>query len=393
MSRNPKYRHDRDWRDSNGTADRVLSYETPKQLRRFRAGMVLMASTLVVAGLYAFAWYAVSSYVKAQVVSWADAQAAQGAIADFESMETTGFPSRIILTLTKPRYLGPISGRTMEWRGDALTLSTRPWMPWRLHAEAPGSHEMKWADGALSLGGEVARLSADIVAGDTWPERLTIDIEGVDLQGGATVSVDALRVDVRHDAQVQASGDGLTLHLSGANMTLPLGGGWGLGNTVESVDLAFRVTGPVQPGVLAERLTAWREVGGALELERLKLRAGPLGVAAVGTLALDEALQPIGAFTAKFEGLFQVLEILRGQGVVRDGDAVVATMALAALSKRPPGGGRSSINLAVGMQNGKFTLGNFPVLSMPTIDWGQAPSEPEVQEAPARDYKNIAPIY
>ena len=247
----------------------------------------------------------------------------------------------------------------------------------------------------MSLSGKVARFSADIVAGEGWPKQLMVNIEGLDMKGSAALSVDALRVDLKHDANVQASGDALTLNLSGDNITLPLGGGWGLGNTIESVDMALRVTGPVQPGAFVQRLTQWRDVGGAVQVERLKLRAGPIGIAAVGTLALDGGMQPIGAFTAKFEGLFQVLEILRRQGVVRDGDAVLATMALVALSKRPANGGPSTINLAVGVQDGKLNLGPVPVMTLPTIDWGFAPpkSDPATQETPARDYKDVPPIY
>lgn len=103
----------------------------------------------------------------------------------------------------------------------------------------------------------------------------------------------------------------------------------------------------------------------------------------------------MGAFTAKFEGLFQVLESLRKQGIVRDGDAVLATMALAAMSKRPPDGGAPTINLAVSVQDRKLSLGPIPVLELPFIDWGPGAGGAvlEVEQAPVRDYKDAPSIY
>ena len=77
------------------------------------------------------------------------------------------------------------------------------------------------------------------------------------------------------------------------------------------------------------------------------------------------------------------------------GDAVVATMALSALSKRPPGGGPSTVNLSVSVQNGKLSLGPIPLMEMPVIDWGFAPEAPDAptEQEPPRDYKNGPTIY
>lgn len=396
MARDPYNRQDRDWRDYHHPA---MSYQVPKQLRRFRAAMTLLVSTALVAGLWTGLWFAASGYVQAKVADLISAQAGRAADLGYDAMEVSGFPSRIVLSFSNPRYLGLLSGRTVTWRGETLTLTTRPWLPWHLHVDAPGRHDIKTADGRLGVSGEVARLGIDLVAGDGWPERLGLDLQGLNFSGSTDVSVDSLMLDLTHDASVKAGGDGLTLALSGSAITLPLGGGWGVGDTLENVDIALTVNGPVRigplAGPLAERLAQWRDVGGAVQFERLKLRAGPLALAAAGTVALDPDLQPVGAFSAKFEGLFQVLEILRTQGLIRDGDAVLATMALAALSKRSPDGGPPSINLAVSVQDRKLSLGTIPILELPILDWGLAPAAdaPQAEQPPQRDYKDVPTIY
>ncbi|MCR4379126.1 MAG: DUF2125 domain-containing protein [Rhodospirillales bacterium] len=393
MARRPNDQPDRDWQDYHHPA---MSYETPKQLRRFRAGMAVLMSVGLVAGLWTGLWFIASHYVQSEVEHLVATEAARAAEVGFDAMVVSGFPSRIVLTFSNPRYSGLLAGDTVAWRGEALTLSARPWLPWHLHADAPGHHEIETIDGRVSLSGDVARLSLDVVLGDAWPERLTLDLQGLNLSGSHAISADALALDLTHDAAVTAGGTGLALAVSGTNVTLPLGGAWRLGDRFDSIDAVLSVTGPVQLGPLAgslpERLSQWRDVGGAVQVERLSARIGSLGLATTGTLALDGELQPVGAFTAKFEGLFQLIETLRKQGIVRDGDAVLATMALSAMSKRPPDGGAPTINLAVSVQDRKLSLGVIPILELPVINWGQTPRD-AVPEPPVRDYKNGPSIY
>lgn len=409
MARNLHHRNSRQRKDS-AFDHPAMSYQPPKQLRRFRTAMALVVSVLLVGGLWTGLWFGASNYVQSLLDDWVHAQAAQANVAGYESVELAGFPSRIILTITNPHYLGPVAGlgiaglgiaglddaaRTVSWKGETLTLSTRPWMPWHLHADLAGQQELKAVDGSFAVAGTAARLSADFVPGGTWPERLALDLQGLDLRGSANVSMDALTVNWVYDAAVKAGGDGLRLTLTGSNWNLPLVGGFGLGDTVQTLETALRVTGPVQPGPLGERLTQWRDVGGAVQVESLKARVGPLAVAASGTFALDGQMQPIGAFSAKIEGLFQVLEILRAQGVVSGSDSVMATMALAAMSRRSADGGPASINLAVSVQDRKLTLGTIQLLELPSIDWGltSEAAEAEADKPPVRDYKDVPPIY
>lgn len=383
-------RQDRDWNDYRHPA---MDYEPPKQLKRFRAAMVLAVSTLLVGGLWTGGWFAAMAYLKGRIEAFAAGQAAQGATFAFDAIETAGYPARITFTLRNPRYEGPVAGVPVTWQGETLTLSTRPWMPWRFDFAAAGRHQIAWGEERLALRGTAQGLGGQLTFGAPWPKHAALAIDNLVLGGGASVIVGRLALDAEHDAQVKAGGTGLRLRLSAADLTLPLGGGWGFGDAIRSVDTQLRVTGPVLPGALAPRLEAWRAAGGALEVENLNLRYGPLAAAAAGTVALNSELQPEGAFTAKFEGLFQVLELLRARGLVRDADAVIATMALAALSKRPAGGGAATINLAVSLQDGKLALGSVPVLALPRIDWGPAAEPATAPEPPARDYKDVPPVY
>ena len=84
-------------------------------------------------------------------------------------------------------------------------------------------------------------------------------------------------------------------------------------------DLAFGVTvkGAVPDGPLVQAIAAWRDAGGTIELDRLQLNWGGLGATATGTMALDQDLQPIGAFSGGIEGFGAILSALVEAGRLR----------------------------------------------------------------------------
>jgi len=374
----------------------ALHYKKPKELKRFQAVAAFLASAALVFGLWSFMWYAASAWVKSEVTDWVATQRRLGGVAGFDRMETSGFPSRITLSLNAPHYEGPVFGRAISWKSDVLTVSARPWTPWRLHVVASGRHNLTLGDDALRFAGAAERFAADVVLGDVWPQSLNMEIRGLNLNGGTTVSAGSLHVQMAHDPSVQAGGTGLKLNVVASNLVLPGVLPQPLGDRVQSFDMVARVTGAVIPGPARVRIPAWRDSGGAIEFERLRFRSGHFALATGGTVALDKKLQPQGALTAKVEGLFQMMEILRARGVMRDSDAVVATMALSALSKRPKNGGPSSINVSATVHDGILSLGPLKVMKMPTFDWGfpaPAAPRPSAPQPPPRDYKDIKPVY
>jgi len=379
----------------------ALHYKKPKELKRFQTVLAFIASAALVFGLWSFVWYATSAWVKAEVTGWVDNQRALGAVVEFTDMQTTGFPSRIILNLTEPHFQGPAFGDVIAWKSDALSVTARPWTPWKLHVVASGKHDLTVADGALHFTGAVEKLIADTVLGDVWPQSLNLQLAGLVMNGSAPLSLERLHVQMAHDPSTQAGGTGLKLIVNGGNLMLAGVLPQPLGDQVQSIDVIARVSGAVVPGPMKERVPAWRDSGGAIEFERLKFRSGNFALTAGGTLALDKDLQPQGAFTAKIEGLFQMLEILRARGVMSGGDAVVTTMALSALSKRPKGGGTPFINVSATVQDRVLSLGPLKVLKVPMVNWGFAgqvapsahvpPVEPD-PSPPPRNYKDIKPV-
>jgi len=385
-------------RETGDFSHPAMNYKPPKELQRFRAGLFVLVGTLVVLGLWTGGWFIAQALVNSALTDWQDKQRANGAQVSYESLNLSGYPFQIVIDLKAPKYDGPLMGEPVAWQGESLTLKARPWSPSTLHIEAPGKHTVKLAGKGLAYAGTVQALKVDLVPGADWPDNLNIALAGVtllDTTTKASVGLDVLRLHVSNDANAA----GLQISMMGQAMNVPKALNLPLGNAVQSFDIEMTVKDPLTPQDLVQNigkvLPAWQQRGNSIDIQRFNLHSGPLVVSSSGTMTVDEALQPTAAFTAKIEGLFQVLEILRLERLITPSNAAIATMALSALSKRPTGGGPAYINLSVTIAGGQLKLGPVPVLDMPHFDWGivAPPEAPEEVAPPPRNYKDVAPVF
>ncbi|MCW8914588.1 MAG: DUF2125 domain-containing protein [Magnetovibrio sp.] len=389
MAKHTQLRH-------RGSQHPAMHYQKPKGLKRFQLMISLIASAALAFGLWAFAWYAASAWVKAEITDWVDLQRSRGAVVNYTKLDTTGFPSAITVIVTDPVFQGAAFGRALSWKSDQVRVSAKPWMPWRLNVVASGKHDLSFDDGAQSWRGVAEYLSIQTVLGGIWPQSLDLDVRGLTLGGTTDVVMEALRLKAQHDPDTQVGGTGLALSIVGSGLSLPGVLPQPLGPVISVVDIDARVTGAVIPDLGLGMIPHWQSSGGMVKLDRVKFRSDPVGVAAGGTVSLTKELQPEGALTAKIEGLFQMMEILRAKGYVSDGNAIVATMALSALSKRPPGGGPASINVSVTVQDGMLSLGPLKVMKMPKFNWGlvEMPAKPSAPPKPPEPrFKKVPDVF
>src|SRR5260221_522214 len=134
------------------------------------------------------------------------------------------------------------------------------------------------------------------------------------------------------------------------------------------VTLAGAVKGAVPPGQLRQALATWRDDGGTIELEEGALRWGSLAASANGTLALDAALQPIGALTATIENHNAVIDAAVAGGTLRADDANLAKVLLGLMAK-PGADGKKRLTLPVTLQNRRLYLGPAQIAVLPAITW------------------------
>jgi hypothetical protein len=140
-----------------------------------------------------------------------------------------------------------------------------------------------------------------------------------------------------------------------------------LGDRVAGIELDAALPAgppPVAPTAQASA-TAWRGAGGAIDLNRLAVRYGPLDASVSGRLALDAALRPAGSLAVSARGLPAFVDALGAWDGLppRTGQAVAGVLALLA------GGGGEPVSLPVVLADGRVSVAGFPLARLPRLGW------------------------
>jgi hypothetical protein len=332
--------------------------------RRTLLGLAVLALPVVLLGVYAAYWLIVAGQVKDGVSAWAQAQRARKIDVSWQRIGVGGFPlaSRVRLE-DAVLHDGRITP-SPELHIPKLEAAARPWdfADWQLSAPEgmsallPGAGERPPLKVAAKIANGV--LAVDVVAGAT----IWLGLRDIDAEAGERVPVSSADawITLPPKSAVGIAADLRQMQLPG---TSPV-----LGNTID--ELAFGVTlkGNFPGGKLAEALSAWRDSGGTIELDNLRLKSHGLIASGTGTIALDRELQPIGGFSGAIEGYDQILAALVQSGHLRASDAGLARLALAMLAKAGPDG-KPMIATGFTIQNGQMYLGPARLGPAPRLTW------------------------
>ena len=360
----------------------AATYRPPAYFRNLKTILWSVVAFAVAAILYVAFWFVIAFGLRNGAVEWAETRRQEGYTVNYSGLLLDGFPFLMRLTLSDPGLGYPASDVPWAWQSEGLAVEMRPWNPWRLTIMPTGALTL-----GLTIGGEPVTyvgLADEIAIGlglaGGWPKSGELTVSGLNLSladengdSGESIAVKTMRLQALRDAADDADHRTVTfdLHLQAEGLETPAGVFLPLGNRVDNLVLDASVLGAIPAGWLPESLAAWRDRGGTVEVPRMEFIYGPLIARAEGTLALDGDMQPIGAFTAKFQGFFEIVDALRKQGLIRSVDAITAKVVLGALARRPRDGGPASLNLAITLQNRKVFAGPVSLLDLPAIDWNE----------------------
>jgi hypothetical protein len=324
---------------------------------------------LVAAGAYTFFWFSAARGLRRGVGLWAQSLRTRGLDLTWQASRVDGFPLAFRLVLADAKVRDRRPGATGVVRLPLLVARAAPWnfRVWRLAAPqglaaatGPGPHPLarvsaRAAQGSIVVSGKGATL---------W-----FGVDRPSADAGMPLAAQQiflwLILPPRPSAAHTEPAMGVALEIKRLRLpSVPQP----FRNPLDELSFGLTVNGAIPTAPPRQAAAAWRDAGGTVELDHLRLRWGPMLIDGSGTLALDAALQPEGTFSGGVEGYGALMQALVASGRMRARNAGLAGLALSLLAKRGPDG-RPEIPLAFTIQNGEMYLGPARIGPAPRIRW------------------------
>lgn len=311
-------------------------------------------------------WFHVAGEVRKGLDALAAQIRAEGWRVERDAVTLGGFPWRVVAHLSTLHLSHP---EGWDWRGENIDIIIRLHDPRRPMVESSGFHTL--AGGAWSgmASTEKARLELGLNA-DGEPASLRFEASKLVLehaQGDPLVAASlsfGLDLFDPPDASHETPSAAFTLGLTG--IELPGGTDLPLDPRIRAAQVEGRIMGSLRGSPPLAALAAWSAEGGTVELDRLVLDWPPLTLEADGTLALDPALQPLIATSARIRGGAELVARLTKEKMLDSGTAAAAAMALR-LMARPDALGRATLTMPLTLQDGILSAGQIRLFRVPPL--------------------------
>jgi hypothetical protein len=260
----------------------------------------------------------------------------------------------------------------IAWSAPRVMLDVALLHPRRLVVEIAGEQHLRLGAGpAVPVRADQARMMIPLAPP---PQRLDLMLAG--LRAGPPEA----QLRAGHATLALAERPGapvLSVTMTADAVTLPPapgGAAWALGAEIASVSVAAEVTGALPAtGDPAARARAWRDGGGKLDVRRLEMRWGPLGLDGSAALALDPALQPAGSAQLRLTGQAATLDALAAGGVLTPQAARAAKAVLALMAHAAKPGEAPEVDVPLELRDRVLTMGRIPLLRLPELVWPTTP--------------------
>jgi hypothetical protein len=335
---------------------------------------------LLVLGLCAGAvhWQLTADRLESGFHAWVAERRAQGWSVRTGAMGQGVWSRAVTLTIHDFEISGgePAIPGGVGWQAPRLVLSVDPLVPWRLTVTPQGLQLLRLPDGTTVP--VVAETVSITLEADSEPNRLLLALtaSGVraELPGGARgpemLSIDAFEGSLDVMPSAGAGEKVAVFSVNGQTVRLPQGIRWPLGRTVGVIAAEGHVAGPL-PDPAPPRLaaTAWRDAGGSVEVLLQSLTWGPLTATGSATLALDDALQPMGAGTGHIVGYQGTFDALGSNGVLTHSAVKAAKALLSLMAGVPSGREPQSVDVPLTLQYRTLSMRQIPLALLPELEW------------------------
>jgi hypothetical protein len=343
------------------------------------AGIVL---ALLLAAYSAW-WLHAAGRLRDGVADWVEARRADGYAVTVEDVTVQGFPLRL-RAMAQGFSIGRDAPVAWRWTGPRLTASGPPWVGRTFLVSAPGAHKVEYdsasgrrsipfaaekAEGTVRIGDDlkIARIDVDLekIVG-TWPELGEVKAGQLLFAVAAPGKIEPLPATSPRAPEVGR------LALIAADVDLPQNAApAALGPRLNRFEAEILLLGAIPTAHTKTALAEWRDAGGTLELDKLRLHWNEFQAETQGSVALDAQLQPIGALTARMWGVGNAIDALVAGGAVKPRDGATAKVVLRSMAKprNPTQNIPPEVEVPLAVQDKKVYLGPIAIAPMPTIAW------------------------
>lgn len=339
-------------------------------MRTRTVSVVVLAAAAVIAVAASGYWVWWAGRLERGIAQWRAEEVARGYEISYDGPAIDGFPFVHVAHFQAPRIQSPAG---MRWEGPALTARSPLWDPRRIAVSFGGRHvldrlnagrlntvilDSRAAEGRLRLGTDGRLESAEAT------------LEGLEVLAAPLGQFAGDRLRLRLAPVTEAGAGppiGYAFSLETGALQVPAALAVPLDPTANKIVAAGRLDGIVPPVAPRLALAAWRDTGGALELERVEIDWPPLNLSASGRLVLDDRFRPEGELSARIAGLPDLLDRLATAGLMTAEQVSTTKLAVLAFAGEPDAAGRPVLAVPVILRAGILYLGPLPLARLSPV--------------------------
>ncbi len=333
-----------------------------------RRTIILLVSLLVflAAGWTAY-WFVMADRAADWIAVWAAPAPGKAWHGSFAGSEVSGFPFSMDVRLSDPEVIWQGDSGGAVWQGGWMVASFRPWSLSAFDITLPPEQFVSVVEGgtlhmaAVSLSSGTAHIAiADNRAKAVRAEfsDLVVDLA----QNQPPVTAEHLMVDVAA-VDDEAAWD---VALQVDNASFPSQAPEPFIGQVPLLRADLRVTGDIPEGPLEQRLAAWRDNGGVIDVHAFRLVWPPLDIEGEGSVSLDREMRPLGAFTANIVGYRDMVEAFEEIGSLTRNQAMLAAGGMDAMATTDADGVKR-LTVPLSMQDGHLYAGPLLLGDLPRV--------------------------
>lgn len=310
--------------------------------------MAICGLVVALAAGWTWWWHSIADHIEQEVTAYL---ATEDQV-QVDNFDITGFPFRMQLALNKVSLTAPDHPLKPRLAFETLHAVMQPWNLVHVLFFTDGPYSLTVAGDTRILNEEISHASLRLK--DWQPVQFSAEIGNLTSDRGE--SIEKLELHLR---QVDGAAH-QDIYLIGQNMVLD-----GIDGRIDQVAIDAAFSPALTQDWSEENVIAWLKAGGKTDIRKLHAHWAGIDLRAHGDLSLDDRFRPMGLLTADIRGQNALLDRLVRQGFLKEGDRLIAQLAMSALSNQDATGTKV-LTVPIEAKEGILSLG-------PLRLWGLQP--------------------